>query len=111
MDTIVRFSFWSALILSPMMFVGAMWRLRELRLTRRLLVSVLFSAALFASLLILAWSIFFRDGMGPDSIETHGADAFARCWTGIVFAFIVGAVLAAFGTVLVRIGKRQKHDA
>ena len=101
MDTIVRISFYSALILSPIVFAGAMWRLRHTRLVRRLLVSALFSGAFFAGLLILAWSIFFRDGMGPDSMdESFGKEAFARCWSGIALAFVVGAVLLAFGILL-----------
>lgn len=102
MDIIARLSFYGALVLSPMLFFGAMWRLRKLCLESRILASTFFSVALFASLLILAWNILFRDGMGPDAVETHGTEALARCWVGVTVAFVVGAVLAGCGAVLAR---------
>ena len=101
MDTIVIFSFYSALILLPIVFVCTMWKFRHLRLVRRLLVSILFSSTSFMTLMILAVSIFLRHGIGPDR-EIYGFEAFEICWTGIIFAFFVGAVLMQFGVMLLR---------
>ncbi len=102
MDTIVTFSFYSALILSPIVFIYTMWKFRHFRFVRRLLVSILFSSASFMTLMILAVSIFFRDGMGPGMVESHGLEAFETCWPDIISAFFVGAVLMQFGVMLAR---------
>jgi hypothetical protein len=101
MDTIVIFSFYSALILPSIVFVCTMWKFRHLRFVRRLLVSILFSSASVTTLMILAVSIFLRHGIGPDN-EIYGFEAFEICWTGIIFAFFVGAVLMQFGVMLLR---------
>ena len=95
-------------MLPVIVFVFTMWRLRRLRFLRRILVSILFSSALFATLMILAFSIIFRDGMGPDSnVETHGIEAFENCWMGIVFAIVVGSILVAFGIIMARPRKKD----
>jgi hypothetical protein len=107
MDTIGKLSMFGSWILFPIVFACAFWRLRRLSLARRFLTSVLFSGALFLSLQILAWSICLRDGLGPDSMgESYGMEAFARCWTGLALAFVVGAVLLAFGILLARPSKK-----
>ena len=109
MDTIVTCSFWSAIVLVPVVFVGAMWRLRKLRLIRRLVASMLFSGALFASFLTLAGTIFLRDGLGPDMAETHGLEALARCWIGIGIGLTIGAVLIVSGVLLARPSRRPNY--
>ncbi|MGD1090000.1 MAG: hypothetical protein ABR955_14945, partial [Verrucomicrobiota bacterium] len=68
---------------------------------RRILVSIFFSSASFMTLMILAVSIFLRHGIGPDS-EIYGFEAFEICWTGIIIAFFIGAVLMQFGVLLAR---------
>ncbi|HTS17544.1 MAG TPA: hypothetical protein VMP11_08225 [Verrucomicrobiae bacterium] len=108
MDTFAKFSFYGSLGLPPIVFACMMWRLRRFRFLRRFLVSILSSSAVFALLLILAWSIFFRDGWGPDSDPTtYGMEAFAKCWIDIVFAIIVGVALMAFGIVLARPNRKE----
>jgi hypothetical protein len=92
MYTIVTFSFYGALILPPIFFICTMWKLRQLRIVRRLLVSIFCSGAFFASLLILAVSIFFRDGMGPDATVNNDIG-----WVGVALAFVVGTTLLILG--------------
>jgi drug/metabolite transporter (DMT)-like permease len=106
MDTF-DFSDFGLFTLPLIVFVFAMWRLRRLRFLRRFLASILFSGALFLGLLILGFSIILRDGIGPDSNETHGMESFDNCWTGIVYAIVIGAILVTFGIILARPSKKD----
>jgi glucan phosphoethanolaminetransferase (alkaline phosphatase superfamily) len=110
MDTITQVSFYGAFILSPIVFIWTMWKFRHLGFAIRFLVSILFSGATFASLFILAVSIFFRDGMGPGMISTYGIQGFENCWTGILSAFIAGVVPSVLGILLVRRATRPSIE-
>jgi hypothetical protein len=109
MDTITKFSFFGALILPPIVFIATIAKLQPLHPMKRFLIGVLFACASFTTLMILAVSIFFRDGMGPDSVETHGMEALANCWGGILLAFVIGAILMTFGVILMKWRKRTNN--
>jgi hypothetical protein len=51
-------------------------------------------------LMILAASIFLRDGIGPDAIESHGIDALSNCWDGVIVAVAGGVILVVPGIIL-----------
>jgi glucan phosphoethanolaminetransferase (alkaline phosphatase superfamily) len=106
MDTIGTFSYNSSLILTPIVFAYTIWRFRGLHFVRRILSSILFSVAAFVGLQIAAWSILFRDGMGPGMVPSHGLEAFENCWAGIAIGFVVGAVLFTLGILLARPSKK-----
>ena len=40
---------------------------------------------------------FFRDGMGPDSVESSGSLAWSRFWEDFRFALEIGAPILLFG--------------
>ena len=69
-----------------------MWKLRPVQVVRRLLASILFSGAFFASLFILAASIFLRNGLGPDGTVDDDIG-----YIGVALAFIVGTILLTLG--------------
>jgi hypothetical protein len=104
MDTIIIFSYYAALILPPIVFICTMWKLRYLRLLRRFLASVLFSGALFASLLILAVGFFLRDGLGPDATVDNDIG-----YIGVALSFIVGTTLLILGILLAGCRKAAKQ--
>lgn len=93
MENIVIFSFYGVWILPPIVFICTMWKLRPVQVVRRLLVSILFSGAFFASLLILAVSIFLRNGLGPDGTVDNDIG-----YVGVALAFIAGTILLTLGT-------------
>lgn len=100
MERLTESCFYGSLFLPPIVFVYTIWRLQRLSASKRALVGGLFACAIFASLMILAVSIFLRDGLGPDAVESHGIDTLINCWDGVVLAIIVGAVLVVSGIIL-----------
>ena len=102
MDTIGEYSYFGSWILPLVVFAGTMWFLRRLSTSRRILVAFLFSGATFLTLQIVAWSIFFRDGLGPGMTESIGMESFSRCWPGLALALAVGASLTGPGAFLAR---------
>ena len=110
MDTIIRITFFGGLILPPIVFICAVSKLKGLDSNSRFLASSLWACATFSSLMILAWSMFFRDGMGPDSDpETYGIEALEKCWSGIFLAIVIGMILVAFGLMLAIRGKKTSN--
>lgn len=101
METILESCFFGFLLFPPIVFIYVVWRLQGLSAARRAFAGGFFACAVFATLMILAVSIFITDvGFGPDAVEVHGIDALANCWDGVVLAVPVGVIFAAFGIVL-----------
>jgi hypothetical protein len=109
MDTLCEVSFFAALILPLIVFAYTSRKLKGLGVMRHLLVAILWSGAPFLSLMFVAWSIFFRDGMGPNSVETHDLKAFSECWIPIVIALVAGTALVGSGLLLARHGKKNSN--
>ena len=102
MDTIGEYSYFGSWILPLVVFAGTMWFLRRLSTSRRTVVAFLFSGSAFLTLHIVAWSIFFRDGLGPGMVESIGMESISRCWPGLALALAVGTLLIGPGAFLAR---------
>jgi hypothetical protein len=80
--------------------------------TRLLLCAgVAISLVLLAQLSTAWWAWFFRDGMGPDSVESEGGHAWARWWKIYQVALVIGLaeVLAIVGAARWRIRGLRAH--
>jgi len=60
---------------------------------------ILLASAFLVFEAIVHW--FFRDGMGPDSITSHGVDALSRFWSDFWTVYVFVASVCAFSLWLI----------
>jgi hypothetical protein len=53
---------------------------------------------------------FFRDGMGPDSVESSGSLAWSRFWQDFRFALLIGTPILFFGLWCIFRRRRVTHE-
>jgi len=61
-----------------------------------LCAGIALSLVLLAQLSTAWWAWFFRDGMGPGSVESEGVQAWLRWWSSYQIAGVIGLVEATF---------------
>jgi ABC-type multidrug transport system permease subunit len=62
-------------------------------------------------LLYAAWTCwFFRDGLGPDSVESIGSLAWSRFWEDFRFALLLSAPVLFFGAWCIRRKRKVALD-
>lgn len=76
--------------------------MKHLKLIRKIIgiALIIFSFYLIACGGVMCW--FFRDGMGPDAITSHGMEAFSRFWSDYWLALLMGILSLIVGILFVR---------
>jgi len=107
-DTIGELLFWGSFVLPPLALVISAIKLRRFPLVRRLSATALITVGVFV-ILIFTWTgICFRDGLGPDMIESHGFEAGNKSLPDIMLGCVGGGILIGFACFVLRYKNRNK---
>jgi hypothetical protein len=67
----------------------SIWRRSAVPLERRFLAALCYAAALALALFVFGLAVVLRDGLGPDSVASHGLSALKRTAEGLTPLVVV----------------------
>jgi hypothetical protein len=107
-DTIGELLFWGSFVLPPLVLTAAVIKLRRFSLVRRFSAAVLIAVGVFIILTFTWTGICFRDGLGPDMIESHGLEAVHKSLPDIMLGCVSGGILMGLACFVLQYKNRNE---
>lgn len=95
-----------------LVFMASLYFLRRQSQPIQIVSSMIFATATFLFCVTAPISWVWRDGLGPDSVESHGNEAVSRFMKDFVTLAIDSTFLFSFGILLCMVASiiRKRHE-